>query len=58
MEKPSPGLKRLLEAVHKQIRDEERESMAAKADNDAESEVDRVSRRLRERTEGLKEFHL
>lgn len=46
MEKPSPGLRKLLDAVHKQIRDEERESMAAKADNDAESEVNGVSRRL------------
>lgn len=37
VEKPSEGLRKLLGAVHKQIRDEEREKMAAQAETSSES---------------------
>lgn len=37
VEKTSPGLQELLDGVHKQIRNEERENMIAQADFDGES---------------------
>lgn len=37
--KTSAGLRKMLDAVHKQIRDEERDNMAAQADNGVDSEV-------------------
>lgn len=37
VEKPSAGLRQLLDAVHKQIRDEEREKMAAQAEANSEN---------------------
>eukprot|EP00752_Nemacystus_decipiens_P009571 g8551.t1 len=37
VEKPSAGLRKLLDAVHKQIRDEERENMAAQAEITSEN---------------------